>query len=261
MKKLQQWLTRVTLCGLSLVVVPVAAYAQGSVDAGGLYYHLTQGYGNWQGAYVRGLWGRGSATTWNWELDHAREFGVTESYGVLGATHTFDPRWYGYVSVGASTATDIVPQTRGDVSLSYKALPDKRWVTTLGYTGITFRDGHRDSSAWLTEAAYLPHHWVAMAGQSWMVSNPGSVGAQRSFVALSYAKAGSSEWTLRYGWGTEAYLPISATAALVDFRSRTTSATWRQWLGRHWGSNLSVEDFRSPYYQQYGGTAGVFYDF
>ena len=243
------------------MILPSAARAHGWVGAGGSYYRLTQGYGRFEGLYAKGVFGEGSPTIGNWEVDHARIFGYEETYGVFGVTQTLSPRWYGFLSMAASTNSNVVPAQRVDASLSYKALADKSLVATAGYTGISFRDGHRDSSGWANLTAYFPAHWVAMAGHAWLTSNPGSVGAQRSFVALSYDDSGRTEVTLRYGWGTEAYLPIGAFTALVDFRSHTLSATWRQWLGRDWGTDLYVARFASSYYRQTGGSIGVFYHF
>lgn len=243
------------------VVFPAAAFGHGWVGAGGSYYQLTHGYGRFEGLYLKGVFGEGSPTVWDWEVDHARMFGYEESYGVFGVTRTFAPRWYGYLSMAASTTSNVVPEDRIDASLSYKALTDKRLVATAGYTGIRFRDGHDDRSGWANLTAYFPAHWVAMAGHSWLTSNPGAVRAQRSFVAVSYDHSGSSEVTLRYGWGTEAYLPIGAFTALVGFRSHTLSIGWRQWLGPDWGTDLYAQRFASPYYRQIGGSIGVFYHF
>lgn len=249
------------VAGVLLALWSSATWAAGNVELGGMYYDLTNGYGHWDGVYARGVWGKGTGTVWNWETDSASEFGQHENYGVLGVTQTFSPRWYGYLSVGGSTNSDVVPQGRVDASVSYKALPGASLVSTVGYTGIRYRDGHRDQSGWLNVSAYLPHAVILMAGHSWMVSNPGAVSAQRSFVAVTYGHDGQRYITLRYGWGTEAYLPIGADVALVNFRSESASLTLRQWLGRRWGLNFYVDDFRNPYYQQYGGTLGAFYDF
>ena len=249
------------LAAMLAVMVPGIAWAHGWVGAGVSYYRLTQGYGSFEGLYAKGVLGEGSSTIWNWEVDHGRMFGYEESYGVVGVTQTFAPRWYGYLSLAGSTNSDVVPQGRVDASLSYKALPDKRLVLTGGYTGIRFRDGHDDRSAWTNLTAYLPDYWVAMAGHDWATSNPGAVEAQRSFAAFGYDHGGETELTVRYGWGTEAYLPIGAHVALVDFRSETASLTWRQWLGTDWGTDLYVERFTSPYYRQTGGSISVFYHF
>ncbi|MHB1512982.1 MAG: YaiO family outer membrane beta-barrel protein [Acidiferrobacter sp.] len=246
---------------LLAVMGPGVACAHGWVGAGGSYYRLTQGYGRFEGVYARGVLGEGSDTIWNWEVDHGRTFGYEQSYGVLGVTQTFAPRWYGYLSLAGSTNSDVVPKDRVDASLSYKALPDKRLVGTVGYTGIRFRDGHDDRSGWVNLTAYLPAHWVATAGHNWTTSDPGAVQAQRSFAAVGYDSSGRTEVTLRYGWGTEAYLPIGANVALVDFRSHTLSVTWRQWLGADWGTDLFAARFASPYYRQIGGSIGVFYHF
>ncbi len=253
------WHTALAAAGL--MIAPLVAYAHGWVGAGGSFYALTQGYGHFEGIYARGVFGEGSDTIWNWEADHGRIFGYEENYGVFGVTQTFTSRWYGYASLAASTNSDVVPSQRIDASLSYKAWPDKRLVATAGYTGIAFRDGHRDHGYWFNVTGYLPDRWVAMAGHGWTFSDPGAVLAQRSFVAAGYQHSGHMEATVRYGWGAEAYLPIGPQLALVDFHSHTLAFTWRQWLGRHFGTDVYLERFTSPYYQQTGGAIGVFYHF
>lgn len=247
--------------GLCALLWATRSVAAGNVEAGAFAYQLTQGYGTWQGLYARGVWGEGSSTVGNWELDHGREFGQTETYGVAGLTETWSPRWYSNLSLGASTATTVVPRARIDVSLSYKALASKEWVSTLGFTGISYRDGQSDRSGWLDLALYLPDDFLLSGGHTWTTSVVGSVGAQRSFVALTYGRVHHFYLTARYGFGREAYVPIGVHAALVNFGSRSASLTWRAWVTKRFGTNVYFDDFRSRYYQQYGGSFGVFYDF
>ncbi|OBS08110.1 YaiO family outer membrane beta-barrel protein [Acidihalobacter prosperus] len=251
-------------CVLGVLLPPVCAStarASGYVEGGAMNYRLTQGYGSWQGLYAAGVWGVGSGTVWNWELDHNREFGQRASYGVIGLTQTLSPRWYTSLSLGGSNAGDIMPSRRFDASLARKWLGGGWLITSVGASRIEFRDGHKTSALNAGLVAYLPADWVLQGGHDWARSDPGAAFAGRSFVAVTQGRAGRHYLTLRYGWGGEAYLVLGANALNVNYQSRDISLNWRQWVTPDWGFSLYLEDYSNPYYRRTGGRIGVFYAF
>jgi YaiO family outer membrane protein len=67
--------------------------------------------------------------------------------------------------------------------------------------------------------------------------------------------------TVRYGWGRESYQLIGVSSTLVDFASSSTLLTWRQWIGKSWGTQLRGEHYQNPTYYRDGVEAGLFVDF
>ena len=263
------------LAGLSLLALsppsPAASpsanpQAPISVDAGwieaGIEHHsLSDGFGDWQGGYLRGIWKPDPADVINYELVDTKRFGETGAYGALGLTRTLNDRWYGTATLGVGDGAFFWPSWRVDVAINRKWLADRSLVTTLGYTHYQAPDGHVDRTGLLGIAWYARHHLVLEAGVRPNRSSPGGINSTAGFAAITWGEDGRQYLSLRHDRGREAYQTIGQDIQLVDFPSHVTAISWRRWVTRRCGFNLRVERYANANYARQGGDAGVFCGF
>lgn len=251
---------RAAFCVLSALCVLAAppAHASGTVTVGIDHQRLTDGFGEWNGIYVRGSEWRRPETVVNYEVTAAERFGDSGQFASLGVQHTLSPEWYVTASAGAGASDFIFPEWTADASVSRKWLRDGSLVTTLGVGATRATDGHRDARGLASVAWYAPGDWVFEAGWRPNHSNPGGIRSDSGFAAATWGREGQQYWILRQDVGREAYQLIGDQAALVDFPSRGTSLTWRRWWGPRCGTHVQVEHYRNPNYERNGLQLALF---
>ena len=230
------------------------------VESGGSYMTLTNGYGNWYGGYTRAVYQTGN-DVWNGEINGQQEFGDSGVYFAAGDTHTFNPDWYGAVTVGTSAGGFFWPRYVGNAFLNKKWLHRKQWITTGGFGYFAAKDVHRDSSVFLGTTYYFEKPWIVEEGVYFNISNPGAVFAPAGFVAVTQGRDKQQYITVRAGYGEEAYQLVGPTVTLTQFNSQTLTITWRKWMGTAWGMNFVADYYHSPFYMRGGSSFGFFKEF
>ena len=229
-------------------------------EMGGNYMSLTDGLGIWSGGYFRGVLEKGN-NVWNAEINGQREFGDAGVYFAAGDTHTFNPDWYGALTVGSSAGGFFWPRFRTDGFINRKWLPRQQWITTFGLSYYAAKDVHRDHSVFLGTTYYFDKPWVVEEGVRFNVSNPGNVFSPSGFIAVTEGRDKHHYITVRAGFAEEAYQLIGPTATLADFESQDFSMTLRKWMGKSWGFNVVADYYHNPFYVRGGSTLGFFKDF
>jgi YaiO family outer membrane protein len=230
------------------------------VESGGSYMALTNGYGNWYGGYTRAVYQKGN-DVWNGEINGEQEFGDAGVYFGVGDTHTFNPDWFGALTVGSSAGGFFWPRYVGTGMLNKKWLQRKQWITTGGFSYFAAKDVHRDSSVFLGTTYYFEKPWIVEEGVYFNISNPGTVFAPAGFVAITQGRDKQQYITVRAGYGEEAYQLVGPTVTLTQFNSETLTITWRRWMGPAWGINFVGDYYRSPFYMRGGSNFGFFKEF
>ncbi|MDQ3494568.1 MAG: YaiO family outer membrane beta-barrel protein [Pseudomonadota bacterium] len=243
------------------VAVPTSHDAAGVVDLGIERHSLSDGFGDWRGTHLRGVWFASPETVVHYELVDTRRFNARGRFGSLGVTRTLDDRWYVSGSAGAGDGAFFFPDWRVDVAINRKWLDDRSLVTTIGYTQYNAPDGHVDRTALLGLTWYAPRHWVLEAGLRPNRSSPGAVRSNSGYLAATWGEDGKQYLTLRHERGREAYQTIGDNILLVDTPSRVSSVAWRRWLTRRCGFNVRLERYDNPNYRRRGGEAGGFCGF
>ena len=247
----------------TLVSAPVEADSKpltNYVESGGNYLTLTNGFGYWAGGYFRGVLEKGNSV-WNAEVNGQREFNDSGVYVGLGNTYTFNPDWYGSLTVGSSVGGFFWPRFRTDGFINKKWLGRKQWITTFGVGYYSAKDVHRDTSFFLGSTYYFDKPWVVEEGVYLNLSDPGKVFAPAGFVAVTQGREKHHYITVRAGAGEEAYQIIGPTTTLTDFQSQALTITVRKWMGHDWGFNFVADYYHNPYYTRGGSTLGLFKDF
>jgi YaiO family outer membrane protein len=230
------------------------------IEAGGNYLDLSNGFGWWAGGYARSTVAIGD-NVWNAEVNGQREFGNAGVYLAAGDTHTFNPDWYGSVTVGSSAGGFFWPRLRTDGFINKKWMARKQLITTFGYGYYAAKDVHRDQSLFLGSTYYFGKPWIIEEGVRFNFSNPGSVFSSAAFMAVTQGRNKQRLMTLRVGFGKEAFQLIGPTVTLSDFESQTLTLTWRQWIGSNWGMNLVGDYYHNPFYERGGAALGLFREF
>jgi YaiO family outer membrane protein len=221
--------------------------------------HLSAGFSDWRDVGVRVTHVEGPHVLLG-ELAQMRHFDESGSFASLGDVYTIDPDWYAQLSVGAGNGASYLPRIRLDGFINRKLLPARNLVATLGLAYYHAPDGHTDRSLGLGMIYYFPVPLVVQAEVRRNVSNPGTIGTRRQFIALMWGRPGELQATARHGWGREGYQALGDSRSLVDFGSRETSLGLRRQFGA-WGVALQAEYYRNPLYVRRGLLLSVFREF
>jgi YaiO family outer membrane protein len=230
------------------------------VETGASFETLTNGFGHWDGGYIRGVYKEGRNVL-NGEVNGQQEFGDSGTYFAVGDTCTFNPDWYGALTVGSSAQGFFWPRIRVDGFLNKKWLSRKQWVTTAGYGFFEAKDVHRNHYLLVGSTYYFAKPWVVEEGMYFNLSNPGRVFAPAGFVAVTQGHNRRQYITVRAGVGEEGYQLVGPTVTLTQFQSQTFSVTWRRWLGPSWGLNFVADYYHNPFYMRGGSSFGFFKEF
>ncbi len=233
----------------------------GSVEAGGDYQGVSNGFGDWFGQYAKGEIQTDKNNNWNGELLHQREFGTTGTYAALGNTHTFNQDWYSTVDIGGGAGGEFLPRQRVDVFINRKWLDQRQLVTTIGLGEDHAMDSHSDRSIFFGGTYYFAAPWIVQGGIRFNESDPGSIEATSQFVAVTQGRDKEHFLTLRYGFGKEAYQIIDNDQTLSNFNSQQVSLQLKEWVGKDWGFDTTAEAYHNPNYDRNGITFGIFKEF
>ena len=233
----------------------------GTVEVGGLKHFLSGGYGDWRHQFLRGSLRTSDQNTWDAEVQRADRFGETGTLLALGNTHQFNDRWYGNAGISGSRGGFFLPSVRIDLALNRKWGERRNLITTVGFTGVNAKDTHTDRTLLFAATYYFQVPLVLQAGLRASRSDPGGINSQGGYAALTYGIDKKHFISLLHSRGNEAYQIIGANALLVDFDSRATTATWRQWLRPHQGFQLRAEAYSNPFYNRKGLELSVFHEF
>lgn len=247
---------------------PLAAHAQNAPDmpapVGGVEtyisaHSLSNGYGDWHEAGMRGHIGRGDQLL-GVEAATMRRFGEPGRFIGLSDTVTIDRDWYATLSIGAGDGAAYLPRYRLDAFINRKLLPGRQWVATLGAGYYRAPDDHIDRNISLGATYYFDSPWVVQGEIRFNNSSPGQVNTHQQFLAVTWGRAHQTQITARHGWGAEGYQAIGSGASLVNFDSHQSQLTLRQWLGPKWGIKAGLERYSNPFYVRNGANLALFFE-
>ena len=250
--------TRTLSLAAALLLGATTAHAQGdgrlpfSVEVGGFYHHLDNGYSDWRGLDARAMYSGTRASPFASASEQERREGHQASYG-LGSYLTLNK--YVYAITGFSVATGgtaiFYPRLRWDVSLMTDTRVVPGLVIATGFTHVSFGGG---STGTITSLGPIWYHGPLILSGAAHLNHDGVGGA----------RTGSAEAGGQYGaegryWvggnvsaGHEAYEILSATPFDVQFTNVGASAFYQRWLTRRTAAlvRFDYQDKRTAYHRQ-----------
>ena len=234
----------------------------GYVEGGVLYGELTAGYGVWFNQYLRTFVKLNKKNSINLELAHDYEFNQHGDYAVLQQVHTINDYWYTQAGAGVSNSSIFVPKYYVGGAVFRRLMSQGQLVSYLGAHAYWWRPVASTEDLNPGLIYYFAKPWVMELGGFINRSNPGRVYSASAYAVLTEGKEKEHFYSFRFGFGREAYLPLGPNVPGVEgFRSMVATATWRQWIGKNWGTNIVGETYNNKYYQRYGLSLGLFMDF
>jgi len=223
-----------------------------SVEVGGFYNHLDNGYSDWRGFDARVMYSGGRASPFASASEQSRREGHQASYG-LGSYLTLNR--YMYAIAGFSVATGgtavFYPRLRWDLSLMTDTRVVPGLVIATGFTQLTFGGGSTGS---ITSVGPIWYHGPLILSGAAHLNHDGVGGAS----------TGSAEAGGQYGaegryWvggnisaGHEAYEVLAASPLDVQFTNVGASAFYQRWLTRRTAAlvRYDYQDKRTAYHRQ-----------
>ena len=233
---------------------------QRSLELSTGFQNLSAGFGSWSDVTVKGTYGLPSHVL-QAELSLNRRFNKDGAFVGVSDTYTINDDWYASLSGGFGDGAFYLPRYRVDATIYRKWLPQKNLVTSIGLSKYKAPDGHADNSLALGLVYYFDAPWVAELGLRANSSTPGAIKTQQQFLALTYGRVKETLITVRHAWGNEGYQTIATNAQLVNFASKESSISWRQWFAPRTGLILGANRYSSPFYVRSGLNVGIFHDF
>lgn len=258
---------------LSPVFVPQtvssAKKVTGYIEIGATNEHVTNNEGNWNDQYILGVFQTDDKNTWNINLNHDNRFYDTADYGQISNTYIINDNWYSSLGVGASDTSNIVPKYYVGGRLFQKQGPRKQIIGYMGFDAYWWRGtvfGQPGITLDINPGLiyYFEKPYVIEGGAYINRGKPGAVYSASGYVALTEGKNKDHYYAVRLGFGREAYLPTGIgfiSPPTVAYPSYTIGVTWRQWIGKNWGFNLVGDYYHNDFYQRYGASTGLFWEF
>lgn len=223
-----------------------------SIDVGGFYHSLDNGYSDWSGVDLRVGYTAAKASPFASASSQHRREGRQNSYG-LGSYLTISPRVYSIVGFSVATGGTAVfyPRLRWDASL----ISDTRVVPGLllatGFTYVSFGGG---STGTIISGGPIYYHGPLILSGAVHLNHDGVGGATTASgeAGGQYGSQGRHWIGANLSAGHEAYQILAARPFDVSFTNVGASAFYQQWLTRHTAVTTRVEyqDKRTAYHRR-----------
>jgi YaiO family outer membrane protein len=228
----------------------------GWIEANAIAQRVTNGYGDWAGAYVRGV--RPSARD-TWYLDALALHAFGEDGVQVGATHRHD--WTGRVfqMIGASfgSGAPIMPRGRVDAALGVRLGAARRWQAAGGISYVKSVTELSDVAGIASLAWYAPHNVMVEVGGRYNSSRPGDIRSHRLSATSVWTPSSRRTFSLRVIGGTEGWQVVRTGTTLTQFASQETALAWREKITERWAVSAQGDWYHNPYYTRSGVTLGV----
>ena len=247
------------------LVVPQALAAQAPmagglpgawVEANAFAQSVTNGFGNWQGAYLRAV--RPSARD-TWYADGLALRAFNESGAQLGVAHRHDwsPRIFQLLGVNVGSGASILPRARADGAIGLRFGPARRLQATAGLSYVKSVTTLSDLAGVASLAWYAPHHLVIDIGGRYNNSRPGNIQSHRISATTIWTPSARRTFSVRAIGGSEGWQIVSTGITLSRFHSQEASLAWREKLSSHLALSAQADWYRNPFYTRSGVTLGV----
>ena len=225
-------------------------------EVNGLAQSVTNGYGDWRGAYARVVQPL-AHDTWYVDalaLDAFRERGAQD-----GVTHRHD--WTGRVfhmlGVNVGSGAPIMPRARVDGALGLRLGSARAVQVTGGLSYVKSVTELSDVAGIASIAWYAPRAVMIEIGGRYNVSRPGDITSHRLSSTVVWTPSPRRSFSVRAIGGSEGWQIVRTGTTLTRFHSNDFSLSWREKVTTSLALTAQGDWYRNPYYTRSGVTLGV----
>lgn len=226
------------------------------VEANVFAQTVTNNFGDWRGAYLRGV--RPSARdTWYADvlaLDAFRERGA--QIGVAHR-HEWNGRLFHLVGANVGSGASIMPRARIDGALGVRLGSARRVQATAGLSYVKSVTELSDIAGTGSLAWYAPHNLMLEVGGRYNISRPGDITSHRVSTSATWTPSARRSFSLRAIGGSEGWQTVRTGTVLTRFHSREASLAWREKITAAWAVSAQGDYYNNPFYTRSGVTLGV----
>ena len=226
------------------------------IEVNALAQSVTNGYGDWQGLYVRGV--RPSVRD-TWYVDALALRAFEESGMQLGVAqrHDWNGRVFQMLGASAGSGAAIMPRARLDGALGVRLGASRRWQATGGVSYVKSVTELSDLAGTVTLAWYAPHAVMIEVGGRFNNSRPGSIRSQRVSTVAVWTPSPKRTFSVRGIGGSEGWQVVRSGTTLQRFRSQEVAFAWREKLTSLVAISAQGDWYHNPFYTRSGVTLGV----
>ncbi len=230
--------------------------AGGWVEANAFAQSVTNGFGNWQGAYLRAV--RPSARD-TWYADGLALRAFNESGAQLGVAHRHDwsQRVFHLLGANVGSGASILPKARVDGAIGLRFGPARRLQATAGLSYVKSVTELSDLAGTASVAWYAPHNLVIDVGGRYNSSRPGNIQSHRLSTTTIWTPSARRSFSARVIGGSEGWQIVRTGITLSRFHSREASLAWREKISSHLALSAQADWYNNPFYTRSGVTLGV----
>jgi YaiO family outer membrane protein len=235
------------------------------LELGGYGSHVTNGYGDWNGAQGL-LWIRTNPVFIPaiFVDSQTRPQGTQQNYGFFSYLN-WSKSFYTVQGFSAAPQRDpntvYFPKRRYDIKANWKLPPSRNVVIGVGYT--RFDLGAPGHGQIFNLGTLWYHHKVVSEANVFLNRNqPGDLYSASGSVAVQYGQEGKSWFGVSAGGGRQLYqyagqIPFNVRINGYDFHT-----FYRKWISRYVGIIVmfDYQDLLSTY-RRMGGQGGLFFEF
>jgi|GEM_PF-1204758 len=230
--------------------------AGGWIEANAFAQSVSNGFGNWQGAYLRAV--RPSARD-TWYVDGLALRAFNESGAQLGVAHRHD--WSGRVfhllGANVGNGASILPRARADGAIGLRFGPARRLQATAGLSYVKSVATLSDLAGVASLAWYAPHNLVIDIGGRYNTSRPGNIHSHRLSTTVMWTPSAKRSLSARLIGGSEGWQIVRTGITLTRFHSNEASLAWREKISAHSALSAQADWYTNPFYTRSGVTLGV----
>lgn len=248
------------------VVVTGEAYGQSPlaggftgawIEANAFYQAVTNSYGDWSGAYVRGV--RPLARdTWYVDALALRAFGESGYQVGVAERHDWSSRFFQLLGANIGSGAAILPRARVDGSLGVRFGTLRKWQATGGVSYVKSVTALNDVAAIASVAWYAPHAVMLETNVRYNVSRPGDIRSTRVGGSATWTPSAVRTFSARVIGGSEGWqLVRTGVAPLTRFQSQELALAWREKVAGSVALSIQGDLYHNPSYTRSGVSIGV----
>jgi YaiO family outer membrane protein len=249
---------------VAVALVDAPAARAGGFELGLEGASLSDGQSDWVGTRARAEVPLSPTNLLTGELDFARRFDETAALLTAGFQHDYDEDSYQVFSITGSSGGLFWP-SGGAVTEYFRKLGGHRaFVLGAGAGYLTYRTATSDAQGILEAVYYFQGApWVLEAGWRGNLAQPGAVGSNRGFAALTWLPVEGMQLIAKLDGGNEAYQLVGNETVETSFKSVSAGLEaivplgGIGSLGAGRSLHVSVERYGNPFYARWTGYLGI----